>query len=217
MEKITIRRQEVWRYLGLGDQKPDAMLADKIESACAQLEAVMVPKEIHMRLPLHIQDEETFFLQNHSFQSRDMVRHLKNCQEVVLFAATLGTGVDQLIRRSEVLDMSMAVILQACAAEAIESWCDMCEAELSKEMENEHLYLRPRFSPGYGDFSIHYQQELLQMLQTPKRIGLTVTENYLMVPIKSVSALIGLTTHKESCHVHKCQSCPQVHCPFRKV
>ena len=113
----------------------------------------MVPKEIHMRLPLHIQDEETFFLQNHSFQSRDMVRHLQNCQEVVLFAATLGTGVDQLIRRSEVLDMSMAVILQACAAEAIESWCDMCEAELSKEMENEHLYLRPRFSPGYGDFS----------------------------------------------------------------
>ncbi len=148
----------------------------------------MAPKETHLRLPLHIQDETTFFLQNHRFQSRDMVRHLQNCQEVILFAATLGTGVDQLIRRSEVLDMSMAVILQACAAEAIESWCDRCEAEISKEVGHENLYLRPRFSPGYGDFSIHYQQELLQMLQASKRIGLTVTENCLMVPIKSVSA-----------------------------
>lgn len=217
MEKIAIRRQEVYRYLGLGDQEPEEVLAQKIESACAQLDAVVAPKETHLRLPLHIQDETTFFLQNHRFQSRDMVRHLQNCQEVILFAATLGTGVDQVIRRSEVLDMSMAVILQACAAEAIESWCDRCEVEISKEMGHENLYLRPRFSPGYGDFSIHYQQELLQMLQASKRIGLTVTENCLMVPIKSVSALIGLTTQKESCHVHKCQSCPQIHCPFRKV
>ncbi|MFR7478680.1 MAG: hypothetical protein ACLUUJ_07535 [Acutalibacteraceae bacterium] len=131
MEKIAIRRQEVYRYLGLGDQEPEEVLAQKIESACAQLDAVVAPKETHLRLPLHIQDETTFFLQNHRFQSRDMVRHLQNCQEVILFAATLGTGVDQLIRRSEVLDMSMAVILQACAAEAIESWCDRCEAEIS--------------------------------------------------------------------------------------
>ena len=33
MEKIAIRRQEVYRYLGLGDQEPEEVLAQKLESA----------------------------------------------------------------------------------------------------------------------------------------------------------------------------------------
>ena len=69
MEKIAIRRQEVYRYLGLGDQEPEEVLAQKIESACAQLDAVVAPKETHLRLPLHIQDETTFFCRTTVFRA----------------------------------------------------------------------------------------------------------------------------------------------------
>ena len=54
-------------------------------------------------------------------------------------------------------------------------------------------------------------------LQAEKKIGLTVTESCLMLPIKSVSAVIGLTSNQESCHVHKCAACSNTTCPFRKV
>ena len=30
------------------------------------------------------------------------------------------------------------------------------------------LYLRPRFSPGYGDFDIHYQEPIMRMLDCAK-------------------------------------------------
>ena len=43
---------------------------------------------------------------------------------------------------------------QAAAAAAIEAVCDEENDRLREEIEAEGLYLRPRFSPGYGDLSL---------------------------------------------------------------
>ena len=59
--------------------------------------------------------------------------------------------------------MSRAVILQACAAAAIESFCDEQEEGLRKSVEGEKLFLRPRYSPGYGDFPIQWQHTLFSL------------------------------------------------------
>ena len=50
--------------------------------------------------------------------------------------------------------MSRAVVMQACAAAYLEQFCDEIQEKIGIEMEKEGKYLRPRFSPGYGDFSI---------------------------------------------------------------
>ena len=217
MDKLKIRREEVWRYLGTASLPHDSALARKIEEACEKLDQIAAPRWTSLRLPLSFEKDGVLFIGEQRYISHDLTRHLHHCREVFLFAATLGIGVDQWIRRSEITDMSMAVILQACAAEAIESWCDRCEESLLQEARKNDLYLRPRYSPGYGDFSIEYQSQLLRTLQAEKKIGMTVTESCLMLPMKSVSAVIGLTSNQESCHVHKCAACSNTTCPFRKV
>ena len=49
-----------------------------------------------------------------------------------------------------------------------------------------------RYSPGYGDWPLDAQRELLALLDTPRAIGVSLTDSLLMVPSKSVSAVIGV-------------------------
>ena len=49
-----------------------------------------------------------------------------------------------------------------------------------------------RFSPGYGDLPLSLQEELLSAVEAGKRIGLATTAGYMLTPMKSVTAIIGL-------------------------
>ena len=71
-----------------------------------------------------------------------------------MLGATLGIGIDQLLRRYSLTDMSRAVVIQASAAAMLEEYLDTWQKETAAKLEAEKQYLRPRFSPGYGDFSI---------------------------------------------------------------
>ena len=49
-----------------------------------------------------------------------------------------------------------------------------------------------RYSPGYADFPLAAQRELLALLDAPRKVGVSLTDSLLMVPSKSVSAVIGV-------------------------
>lgn len=78
------------------------------------------------------------------------------------------------------------------------------------------LYLKPRFSPGYGDWQLEDQQKILQLLNCEKKIGLTLTDGYMLTPVKSVTAVIGLSVDAAACHTNKCRECTNSGCEFRK-
>ena len=126
-----------------------------------------------------------------SVESRDLSKNLAGCDSVILFAATLGAGADMLIRRKEIAKISDAVILQAAGAALVEQVCDSLNDKLAEAAAAEGFRLHPRYSPGYGDFSLDYQQDVIALLGAGKELGITLTEGSLMAPGKSVTALIG--------------------------
>ena len=85
-----------------------------------------------------------------------------------------------------------------------------------KEYLEKGLYLRPRFSPGYGDFPLSAQKEILDGLEAGKRIGITLTEGYLMMPSKSVTAVIGVSRTPAACTIEGCEACGKKDCAFRR-
>ena len=107
-------------------------------------------------------------------------------------------------------------MLQACAAALLEEYCDSEQEKIARELEPEGLYLRPRFSPGYGDLDIHYQKPLMRMLDCAKKIGLTMTDSYMMTPTKSVTAVIGASPLKERCPMAGCEACGRKDCEYRR-
>jgi hypothetical protein len=119
----------------------------------------------------------------------DIRRRLAGCRRVALLAATLGVGADTLIRRWEHTDIVRALVLDACANQLIEEVCDGAERAVEADA---NMRGAGRFSPGYGDLPLTLQPGFLAVLDAGRRIGLTCTESLILLPRKSVTALIGL-------------------------
>ena len=91
------------------------------------------------------------------------------------------------------LDVYKRQVLQSTAAEAIECYCNLCQKNIEKEAAKDGLFVRPRYSPGYGDLSLDVQSSFLKALNAQKTIGLFLSEGGVMQPEKSVTALMGLS------------------------
>lgn len=208
--------QEAIRYLGIKKDAADAGIYALVESSFQELMKEAEPKSICRFFELQENEDGSIQIGRLTIHSNSLSRNLKNCDRVVLFGATLGTAVDRLITRKGLTDMAGAVALQACAAAYLEEYCDQCQEKIGRDMEREGGYLRPRFSPGYGDFDIRYQEPIMRMLDCAKQIGLTMTESYMMTPTKSVTAVIGVSRVKERCPIQGCEACDKKDCPYRR-
>ncbi len=125
-------------------------------------------------------------------RSRNLARNLEGCNAGVMFAATIGVGIDRLITRYNHSSPSRALILQALGAERVEALCDLFNAQIAEEAGEQGMSLRPRFSPGYGDLPLTVQKEFMTLLDCAHLIGINLNESMLMSPSKSVTAVIGM-------------------------
>lgn len=206
-------KREILRYLGAAPEETG--LDGLIDRAWNEIRAAASPRHISRRLAIEV-GEHTVVLPGAQFESRTLAAHLSGCREAFLFAFTLGPGVDALIRRCELTEMPLVPVLQACAAAYTEERADKAQEELETAAAAEGLYLRPRYSPGYGDFSLKAQKYFFSFMDISKRIGVSLTDACLMVPMKSITAIIGLSSDPSLCHVGKCMTCSAEKCPFRK-
>lgn len=189
--------REALRYLGV--RQPDARTQALVADCLVALE-VAAPRHVKVTLPV----AEVLM----AFDSDALASHLAGCGEAVLLAATLGTQADQMIRTAEATDTLRAAALHACAAAKIEAYCDAVQASMPEAR-------RPRFSPGYADFPLSAQQALLRLTDACRRIGLYLTEGCMLVPTKSVTAVLGLGPALSGCPTDKCARCPKTDCAFR--
>lgn len=213
---MEISRREILRYLGYKGQDADEMVAERVEACVRELEAAASLKSIYRVYPLTLLPDDEIDFTVFKAKSKNLGKNLQDCDEVVLFAATLGTEVDVLLHRYTRLEMSRAVIMQAAAAAMIEAYCDEVNTSLKEEFEARGLYLRPRFSPGYGDFPLECQRELTAALETAKRIGITLMDSLIMAPSKSVTAVIGVSKKRHRCEVKGCEVCTKTDCAYRR-
>ena len=208
--------RELLRYLGCNNGTvPDQNLTDLIAQCKQELEQAASPRVIWREYPLCIQDHsiDMTCLQT---QSKSLERNLKDCERVLLFAATLGSRVDVLLHRYNMIQMSKAVVMQAASVAMLETFCDEQNQKLKEEYEEKGWYLRPRFSPGYGDFSLECQRQIAPALELNKRIGVTLTDSLLMAPSKSVTAVIGVSRLPRNCTVQGCEACAKRDCAYRR-
>ncbi len=147
-------------------------------------------------------------------ESFSIQKHLEGCHKVILMAVTLGAGVEQLLRITQITDMAMAVIIDCGASVLVEQLADEFEEYISRQVsqqaadsEAKPLYTTSRFSPGYGDYPITEQARIVRQLDGQRQIGLNVTKDSLMIPRKSITALIGIADHPVTGTLATCGEC----------
>lgn len=210
---IKPHQQEILRNLGIkGDATPEIL--EQIDTLTKELQDKLLPKHTLKRANCTV-SSDMVTIEHISFKTVSLAKHLANCNEVIILSATLGIVADNLLRRYSVADIAKAAILQSICAAMIEEYCDNIQESLAHKLQTEGLYFVSRFSPGYGDFSITYQKEIITMLNCNKAIGLTVSDSFMLNPTKSVTAIIGITD-KPCKHTNKCNQCNHINCEFRR-
>lgn len=207
--------EEALRYLGAGNGAPEELRRETAATAEA-LAARIQPRYTFQVFDLN-REEDRILLSGTVIVLTGVTagRMLAQCDHAVLLACTLGARFDAMLRAEQVRDMSRAVILDACGSALVESGCDAAEQEIRARFPNQ--YLTDRFSPGYGDLPLTLQPSICAALDTPRRLGIHVTESLLMNPGKSVTAVIGLSDQPQRARIRGCAWCSMREtCTLRK-
>ena len=212
--KLEINKNEVLRYLGHKGQDYSDDLDKLINDSIDKISLLAKPVYTYKAFDIE-KSKETVILRGTELElsGNDILRHLDGCERCILMAVTLGVEADNLIRITQTTDMSKAIILDACATDMTEKLCDFVQNEIKKE----NPFITHRFSPGYGDMPLECQADICRILDTYRKIGLSVTENSLMIPRKSVTAIIGISKKSPKSSLMGCEICPMNNtCEFSK-
>ena len=206
---------EILRYLSVRGEPPDDLRV-QVERAANELAESLRPKYVYRAFPLE-RTEGGIILQGSGVTLTGALaaKLLETCGAAALLCCTLGTEFERRLRALERRDMGEAVILDACGSAWVESGCDAAEAEIAERFAGR--YLTDRFSPGYGDLPLSLQPDVLAALDAERRLGVHLSDSFLMTPSKSVTAVIGVSDKPQSARVRGCGYCAmREKCEYRK-
>lgn len=213
---IHIDINEAYRYMGCRGV-PDNSLINDLNSAAELIKIHSRPHVIKKFCDIDRSKDLSLEGTCLKLEGKSIAALLHECKMCVIFCATIGNDIEALIRKWQIKDITFAAMLDACASSAVECLCNHVEKELSEEYSAQGYHLTDRFSPGYGDLPLSIQSDFCAVLDTCRKIGVCVSESGIMIPRKSVTAIIGIS-HKEQKHyITGCNDCRLMDgCNFRK-
>jgi len=188
-------REETLRYLKYNNQLLTEEQEALIDESIAEVVDAAEPRTVHRVFDL-IEAEGMLAVDAAIvLHYGDLQKLLTGCGQCLFIAGTLGAELDRRMRYFSRIDTVKYVIMDAAASALIEETCDNLQNSLP------FSDLTFRFSPGYGDVPLELQKQLLSVLDAGRRIGLTLTPQFLMMPQKSISGIvgIGISNAKKTC------------------
>lgn len=216
--ELCINKNEVLRYLGYKNKGLDENTDNLIKECIKEAEKIIKPGFVYKFFDICKENDKLFFENSViEFKSKALLRHLEKSESCALMAVTLGSFIDTRIRYYEKSDMTKALILDSCATAAVEEVCDKVCEMIKKETLTKEKSITSRFSPGYSDLSLNIQGDFISMLQADRAIGLNASAQSILIPRKSVTAVVGLVDLKCITENRGCIDCSKYpECEFRR-
>jgi len=203
LEQIPLR--ETLHFLGWRGTPLDETLLAQLREVTALVLREVQPRIVMRRFEL----KEDGSLKGTNFLpgGQDVQAMLAPCSAAVLLAGTLGAESERLLLRIQAQDAARALLLDAALSAAIEEALDRQEGMLRRELAADGLYLTDRFSPGYGDMPLVQTKMICEVLGAQRAIGLTVSKSGIMMPRKSVTAIMGISASELPRRAKGCDTC----------
>ncbi|MCH3942920.1 MAG: hypothetical protein LKE37_04420 [Atopobiaceae bacterium] len=209
----SVDRGEVLRYLGHAGQDIPPDLDARIDDAVARCMEVARPRGVtrvfDVDLPSSSPGRVALAGAALTLDGRDISAHLGGATAAGLLAVTLGIGIDRELRLLSATDPLAQVVLDAAATALVERAADAAEALLVGEAASRGLFANDRYSCGYGDFPLDEQRSFVSTLDAGRLLGLGLTPSNLLVPTKSVTAVLGMFGEPQP---GMPALCPKCHC-----
>jgi cobalamin-dependent methionine synthase I len=128
-----------------------------------------------------------------SFESRQLAAFLSASDEIILMAATAGKAIMDAIRQDTAgANVTRGVVYDATASEMTDAALDWIVSYYNQTLRREgKAVTKSRYSAGYGDFTLMNQLTIYKLLHLDD-LGVAITEHYMLVPEKSVTAVAGI-------------------------
>jgi len=195
---IPLPVDAIYRRLGYrrGITKVDERKREEIERHIEYAASLVSLKGAGLRVPLERVDPPLVILGTGAeIRSAKLAGFLNGCKEALFIGTTAGGAVMDAIREdTEGGNMTRGVVVDAVASEMTDAALDWIMGFFNRLLARENARLtKGRFSAGYGDFLLENQKMMYDMLKLD-RIGVTINENCILMPEKSVTAVVGIHT-----------------------
>lgn len=191
---------------------------DVLDELRASLPRILRPQAIYRVDPVRHLEPHRLELASDAVFTGAVGQFLAHSTHAATFIATIGSAAERASRRwlrsNRVLHGAVA---DALASEYAEAVAQRCQDEIREWARPLGLDVTPRYSPGYCGLNVTQQAVVFASLPA-RSIHVRLTPSSLMVPIKSVSGLIGIgPASKVSPSGYPCSYCDHPHCMQRRA
>jgi hypothetical protein len=181
-DDLGIASVDVYEQMGYHGVCPDEMTQKETAHIMNKVREILRP-EFCLMITRELPDFD---------MGKIILQQLKDAEAYALFIATSGKGFEIFLHQlKEEGDMVRVFIADALGSVIAEKCADMMEWYLQESIDKWGWKHTNRFSPGYCGWQVSEQQKLFPLFEG-NTCGVTLTESSLMVPIKSVSGIIGV-------------------------
>ena len=151
------------------------------------------------------------------FMTKELANHLKGASQIYIYVVTIGKSIEN--AATECMksgDPLTGYLLDRTGSFAVESLAKNTEYAIRKALALQNLSVSMRFSPGYCDWPIEEQFKLAKLIDFQKA-GVTLSENCMMIPKKSISAIVGIGPKELFTKIQSpCTVCNMKVCDYRR-
>ena len=215
---FVINIDQIISLLGYDNETvPDPVL-DSLEAIIR-----LIPEKVNLKSGFKIFNQGSVVIEDGKFIVDNQVLNcdkiiypnLKNADSLAFIISTLGSELESMSKEyMDTNEMLNGYLVDKIGSELVETLADKTETYLTEYLDQFGLKMTNRYSPGYCGWNVSDQKKLFSLLPD-KFCNVTLNDNSLMIPIKSVSAVIGIGKNVER-KIYQCSICDVEFCYKRE-
>lgn len=217
-QRLQIPSSDIYEAMGYKDSMPDGMVMEEVNALLDRIIPFLRPRFFFFITDgvLDI-EQEALTVQDTVFMiGKTIARQLRGAESYAFFVATAGIEFEQfqhILQQED--DMVKVYIADSLGSIIAEKAADCMEQELAEYIKEKGWKHTNRYSPGYCGWHVSEQQKLFSLFPVTSPCGIQLTDSSLMIPIKSVSGVIGIGSSVRKLE-YTCGLCTYENCFRRK-
>lgn len=216
-QQLDITLSEIYDAMGYTEGVlPDPVIVGIVESVLHETAMIVKPRYMYRWLPATLHGGGVVNIGGTQFTTgRIITSYLSGITDACVFIGTAGLEYeDYLHQLKHEGDIIKEFVADSIGSVIAEKCVSLISAELDTLLPDQKHTLP--YSPGYCGWNISEQKLLFSIMPDSTGCGVTLSDSFLMNPIKSVSGFIGIGTEIKP-QPYKCQICANPHCYKRKL